>query len=285
MSTPHPWIEAAINGGTGQALQPRIPIAPDAIIAEAVECAAAGAAIIHLHAYDEAGASVEDADIYARIIEGIRARCDAIVYPTLALAGSTEERYAPVVQLGEKGLLEWGVVDPGSVNITHRMMVDTGRDGVLYANPDADIRAGLELAREHGWHPSFAVYEPGFARNGAAWSAQLEGLPQPIYRAMLSRDFLFGLPPEDWCVEAYARLLADVAPGAPYMVAVLGGDISEVTEAALKHDAHIRVGLEDMSFGCERSNLELVRDAVARVEAAGRTPASPSQVREALAGK
>jgi len=282
MSDEAPWIEVALNGATGRTLQPRIPVTIDDIVREGMECAEAGAAILHLHAYDEQENPVEDAEIYARIIEGIRSRCDAIVYPTLALSGTAEQRYAPVAALGERGLLEWGVIDPGSVNLTHQMQVASGRDGLLYANPDHDIRTGLALAKEHGWHPSFAIYEPGFARNGAAWAGTVEGLPQPVYRAMLTRDFLFGLPPEPWCVEAYGRLIAETAPGAPYMVAVLGGDIREVLDAVLAQPAHFRVGLEDASLGCQRSNLELVREVVAVVEARGSAPASAAEIRKSL---
>ncbi|NNC55356.1 MAG: 3-keto-5-aminohexanoate cleavage protein, partial [Pseudomonadales bacterium] len=72
------WLEAALNGATGQSLQPNIPVTVNSIIEQGIACAEAGAAIIHLHAYDEKGAPTECADIYSRIIEGIRARCDAI---------------------------------------------------------------------------------------------------------------------------------------------------------------------------------------------------------------
>ena len=124
------WLEAAINGAAGRTLQPRIPIAPDEIVADAVACAEAGAAIIHLHVYDPNGTPVEDSDLYARIIEGVRKACDAIVYPTLALKGDREARLAPIRELARRGLLEWGVVDPGSVNITHRLQAAAGMDGV-----------------------------------------------------------------------------------------------------------------------------------------------------------
>lgn len=71
------WIEAALNGPWSRALQPGIPDTVEAIIAERVARARAGATIIHTHAYDGGGAQTFDWQVYARIIEGIRAQVDA----------------------------------------------------------------------------------------------------------------------------------------------------------------------------------------------------------------
>src|SRR6476620_10944952 len=77
------WIEAALNGAWSRAYQPGIPDTVKAIIAEVVACARAGATIIHAHAYDGGGAQTFDWQVYARIIEGIRAQVDVPVYPSL----------------------------------------------------------------------------------------------------------------------------------------------------------------------------------------------------------
>ncbi len=116
-------IEVALNGPWGRDLVPDLPIEPAALIAQGVACAEAGAAVIHLHAYDPATCRQnDDWRTYARIIEAIRARVDAIVYPTIPLAGSglTQgehgARFAHLDELGSRGLLDWAVVDPGSVS-------------------------------------------------------------------------------------------------------------------------------------------------------------------------
>jgi 3-keto-5-aminohexanoate cleavage enzyme len=68
------WLEAAINGPWSRSRQPLIPIAVSDCIADGIACAREGAAIIHVHAYDAAtGFQNDDAETYARIIEGIRA--------------------------------------------------------------------------------------------------------------------------------------------------------------------------------------------------------------------
>jgi hypothetical protein len=70
------WIEAALNGAWTRALQPGIPDTIEAIIAEGVACARAGATIIHTHAYDGGGPQTFDWQVHARIIEGIPGYAD-----------------------------------------------------------------------------------------------------------------------------------------------------------------------------------------------------------------
>jgi 3-keto-5-aminohexanoate cleavage enzyme len=76
------WIEVALNGAWSRALQPGIPDTIESIIAEGVACARAGATIVHTHAYDGGGPQTFDWQVYARIIEGIRAQVDVPVYPS-----------------------------------------------------------------------------------------------------------------------------------------------------------------------------------------------------------
>ena len=85
---PKVWVEAALNGAWGRERQPAIPISIDEVVVDGIAAAKAGAAIIHLHAYDSVTGRQSDAyEIYAPIIEGIRAKTDAIVYPTLPITG------------------------------------------------------------------------------------------------------------------------------------------------------------------------------------------------------
>ena len=114
------WIEVALNGAWSRKLQPRIPDTVESIVAEGIACARAGAAIVHTHAYRD-GRHTFDWQVYARIIEGIRAEIDVPVYPSYPATepGMTaEQRFAHVEKLVERGLLEFAVVDPGSVNFT-----------------------------------------------------------------------------------------------------------------------------------------------------------------------
>ena len=268
------WLEVALNGPWGRDRQPGIPVRTDDIVAQGVACAREGAAIVHVHAYDESrGQQRDDADLYARIIEGIRTQVDCIVYPTIPFDAeqSAQTRFAAIETLARRGLLEWAVVDPGSVNL----------DEFVYVNPYDHIRHGLELAARHRFHPGYAIYEPGFLRMGAQLAREAD-VPQPIYRFMFSQGIAFGFPPAEYALDAYVRLLGDEAPGAPWMVAGLEVDVLPLAGAAAARGGHVRVGLEDAPHGTTRSNLQWVREARRAIEGAGQELASASEVRRAL---
>jgi len=285
------WLEVAINGPWSRTRQPNIPVTADEIVEAALACAAEGASIIHFHAYDPVtGRQRDDFEIYAPIIERIRARADVICYGTLPFAGSVDaprplsaaERFSAVDRLVQAGLVEWSVVDPGSTHISHYADIATGKPGFVYTNPESHIRHGLALAQQHGITPSYAIYEPGFMRLGAALHQATPGAPIPIYRLMFSQQIAFGFPPEEWALDAYLSLLDQVQPGAPWMVAGLGVQLGGLVEAAVARGGHVRVGLEDAPFGTTAPNPELVRQARQRIERAGGRLADADAVRARL---
>jgi 3-keto-5-aminohexanoate cleavage enzyme len=286
------WLEVALNGPWSRAKQPKIPVLADEIVAEAIACAGEGASIVHFHAHDPStGRQRDDYEIYAPIIERIRSKTDLICYGTLPFAGSVDspnpltpaQRFAAVDRLVRAGLVEWSVVDPGSTNIAHYDDIASGKEGFVYANPEPHIRYGLALAQKYRITPSYAIYEPGFMRLGAALHRACPGAPTPIYRLMFSQQFAFGFPPAEWALDAYLRLLESEAPTAPWMAAGLGVQIEPLIAAAVSRGGHVRVGLEDAPLGCRLGNRELVEHARRRIADAGGTPATAAQVRKALA--
>ena len=289
---PKVWIEAALNGAWTRERQPAIPISVEEIVADGIAAAEAGAAIIHLHAYDVGtGRQRDNYEIYAPIIEGIRAKVDAIVYPTLPITGSgyagelrsAQERYVHLERLAQNGLAEWGVVDPGSAVFTRFDEIARGEAGYTYFNPDEHFREGMRIAAQYGVRPSYAIYEAGCTRLGAATAAAMPKVPTPVYRFMFAQEFCFGFPPEARFLDAHLALLAEVAAGAPWMVAGLGVDIRPLIAAAVARCGHVRVGLEDRPWGVRESNRSLVEEAARLVRAAGGEPATAAEVRTACA--
>lgn len=285
------WLEVSLNGPWSRDRQPLMPIAVHEIVAQGIACVQAGAAIVHVHAYDErTGRQRDDADTYAAIIEGIRTRVDAIVYPTLPFAGSVDaeaaltpsQRFAHVETLCRRGLLEWSVVDPGSTHIAGYADLARGTQGFIYANPESHIRHGLALAEQYGHHPGYAIYEPAFLRLGAALARMHAGMPQPIYRFMFSSGFAFGFPPERFALDAYLALLALQAPAAQWMVAGLDVDVSPLIGMTVERGGHVRVGLEDAPFGTTTTNVQWVERAVRAIRGSGGDLADAAAVRAAL---
>ena len=270
------WLEVALNGAWGKAVQPGIPVAAREIVSEGIACAQAGAAVVHVHAYDEAtGRQRDAADLYAPILEGIRERVDCIVYPTIPFGRHgmpAVERFAAIEALGQRRLLEWAVVDPGSVNLGSQ----------VYLNPEEHVRHGLALASRFGFHPGYAIYEPGFVRLGAALAREQPHLKSPVYRLMFSQGLRFGFPPREYAIDAYLRLLAEEAGTAPWMIAGLDVDVLPLVAAAVARGGHVRVGLEDAPLGSSRSNLDWVHAGRDAIERAGGELASAAEVRAAL---
>ena len=291
MDQPKTWLEASLNGSWGRGRQPRIPVTVDEIVADGVACAKAGAAIVHVHAYDEAtGKPTDDPEVYSRIITGIRSACDAIVYPTIPAFGLSSyrtdapasERFATVEALAKRGLLEWAAVDPGSANIASYDDLREDRDGAVYLNPEDHIRHALGLARRHRFHPACAIYEPGFLRLGATLHWRCSS-PAPVYRFMFSSGYTFSFPPEDYALTAYLTLLDQVAPGAQWMVGGLSVDVLPMLPRVVAEGGHVRVGLEDAPLGSQRGNVEWVEAAVRVIDNCGSEPASAEDVRATLA--
>jgi len=277
------WIEVSLNGAWSRKLQPGIPDTVEAIVVDGIACARAGAAIVHTHAYQD-GRHVFDWQVYARIIEGIRAEIDVPVYPSYPATepGMTAEaRFAHIEALAARGLLDFAVIDPGSVNFTTTPTRADARPAFTYLNPEAHVRHALDFAARHGLHPAFAIYEPGFTRAGAAL-ARAAGVKTPVYRFMFSEKFAFGFPPKPYALAAHLALLEDEAPGAPWMIAGLAADVRPLIGETVARGGHVRVGLEDAPLGTDRGNVAWVEDAVRLVRAGGGEPATAADVRSAL---
>ncbi|HEY2230631.1 MAG TPA: 3-keto-5-aminohexanoate cleavage protein [Xanthobacteraceae bacterium] len=285
------WIEVALNGAWSRALQPGIPDTVDAIIAQGIACARAGAAIVHTHAYSNGGAQTFDWQVYARIIEGIRGEVDVPVYPSYpaipdtgvdtGVDGDVTSRFAHIEALAERGLLEFAVIDPGSVNLTLARTKAGAKPATTYLNPEAHVRHALDFAARKGFHPAFAIYEPGFTRAGAAL-ARAAGVKPPVYRFMFSELFALGFPPKPYALAAHLALLEEEAASAPWMIAGVSADIRPLIGETVARGGHVRVGLEDAPLGSRLTNLAWVEEAVRIVRDHGAEPATGADVRQAL---
>jgi 3-keto-5-aminohexanoate cleavage enzyme len=285
-------IEAALNGATSKQRNRHVPLAPAEIAADALACLDAGAAIIHTHIDDFSLAGSAAADRY---LEGwrpvLRERPDAIVYPTVAIGGAVQERFAHVALLADAARM--GVLDPGSVNLGV-----AGEDGLpgpiefVYANSYGDVRWVVELLARHRLGPSISIFEPGFLRTTLAYH-RAGRLPAGAFVKLYfggEQGYLggppggatFGLPPTRTALDAYVEMLAGCP--LPWAVAVLGGDVigSGLARLALERGGHVRVGLEDHAGDGMPSNVELVAEVVALAGRIGRPVATPAETARLL---
>jgi uncharacterized protein (DUF849 family) len=177
-------------------------------------------------------------------------------------------------------LLEWTVCDPGSTNIALYSGIERGWPSSVYANTESDIRTGLALAEKYALVPSYAIYEPGFLRLGAALAKRYAKLKTPVYRFMFSDRMTFGFAPRDYALDAYLAMMAEFAPAAPWMIAGLMVDVAPLIARTVAAGGHVRVGLEDAQHRSARSNVQLVETAAREIARAGGTLASAADVRK-----
>ncbi|MCC6848887.1 MAG: 3-keto-5-aminohexanoate cleavage protein [Deltaproteobacteria bacterium] len=274
-------IEAALNGATMPDAQPHVPRTVEEIVADAVACFEAGAAIVHHHTDDgllvgrHATAPYRDAwrAIYARVP-------DAILYPTMGGGGphtDARERYAHVEELADLGLLRLALVDPGSVSLG-----PLDADGLpmamdlVYQNTFADARYMFDACAARGLAAHVSIFEPGFLRVALAYHARGR-LPPGKIQLYFGGDALpFGLPPTAAGLDAYLAMLAGT--DLPWMVGVIGGDVlATLAPLAIARGGHVRVGLEDHGGAGAPRNAELVRAVAAMAERAGRRVATRAE--------
>jgi uncharacterized protein (DUF849 family) len=277
-------IEVALNGVTTPERNAAVPRLPAEVAADALRCLDAGASIVHSHTHDPLRGAREAAELYQEAYREILAqRPDAILYPTIGVGASFEERYGHHAILAEAGAIRCGLLDPGSVNLGA-----SAPDGLpipmdfVYTNSPSDIRAMAEACRRHRLGPSIAVFEPGFLR--VVLSAHRKGSlpPGALVKLYFSEggylaggDPIFSPPPLPEALALYGAMLEGC--DLPWAVAVLGGSLldSPLAHLALERGGHLRVGLEDHMDG-EPNAVQVERAAKLCAEL-GRPVASPAE--------
>ncbi len=282
-------IEAAINGATSKDENPHVPRTVPEIVESALACLDAGASIVHNH-NDEPNvggegrhASEPYAEAWREILDEYP---DALLYPTYAGGGShtsVEERYAHIEELREAGLLRMPLLDPGTTNFDGLDPDGVPGDGELvYSTTFKDVRWMMDYCRRRRLSPSVSIFEPGWLRLALAYHERGE-LPRGTVIKLYfgAGRMLFGLPLTEASFDAYLAMLEGT--GLPWLVAVLGGDVTDgMAQIAIERGGHVRVGLEDYDGPRKPRNEELVHEVAALAEEAGRSVATPGEAAKIL---
>jgi uncharacterized protein (DUF849 family) len=282
-------IEAAINGSTAQEANPNVPRSIDEIVAAALACVDAGASIVHNH-NDEPNwgePSTRLPDPYEAAWREIwETHPGLLMHPTTSgeRSAGIEQRFSHIAELHRRGALTMSTADAGCFSLA----VD-GPDGPqalpAFGNSAADVGWIFGWCREADVPVHVSIFEPGMLRltlaHHRAGSLPRRTKVQVYFGGTMA---IFGLPPTQSSLDAYAAMLADV--GLPWMVGVLWGDVvgSGLAEAALRAGGHVRVGLEDYAGPGQPTNEDLVARAAELGTKFGRPPIGIDDVEAALWG-
>ena len=284
-------IEASLNGSTSKTQNPNVPYSDEEIVADALACMAAGAALIHNHSDEPifGGSGVLDTERYARPWRALLSkRPDAILTPTMPVGQegvSVEDRFSHIERMAKEGLLAQGLCDPGTFNLSA-----LDEDGLfapttmLYRNDMHDSRYYVEACRRLGIGLSISIFEPGFLKFVLAYYRAGRLPPGGLLKFYFAADTLpFGLPPTAASLEAYLGMLGDC--DLPWLVSAFGDDCvgCGIAEEAIRRGGHVQVGLEPFAGDRQPTNVELVEEVVALARRHGRPVATPEQAAEILA--
>lgn len=275
-------ITAALTGAGGaKANNPNTPITPEEIAADAIACAKAGAAIVHLHMKADDGVSPSmDVEKFRRAQELIRAESDVII--NMTTSGEQNQMGDIVVQ---GSLLADDPVRNGVLTLKPEIAtldiptINFGK--AIFVNSIPFITDLAEKMANQGVKPEIEIFDIGDIEQ--VKTLMKEG----ILNGNLHFQFCLGIrggAPADpaMLVEMVRRL-----PEGDHTWSCFGVSTGHlpIMYTALALDGNIRVGLEDNLYyerGVLATNVSLVERAVKAVELYGNEVATPAEAREIL---
>ena len=292
-------ITCAVTGAIHTpSMSPHLPITPDEIVAQALEAAEAGAAILHLHARDpETGKPDQTPEGFARFLPRIKQGTNAVL--NLTSGGSpymkVEERVRPAeIFKPEVASLNMGSINFGLFPMLERFKefkfewerqhLEATKD-LVFRNSFKDIEYILRTCDGHGTRFEFECYDIAHLYNLAHF------LDRGLVRPPLFVQSVFGIlggigtHPED---VAHMRRTADRLFGDAYRWSVLGAGRNQLPIAAMAAamGGNVRIGLEDSLWigpgRLAKSNAEQVRAVRQILEGLGLEIATPDEARELL---
>jgi uncharacterized protein (DUF849 family) len=293
-------VTCAVTGGAHTpTMSDALPCTSEEIASQAIDAAAAGAAILHLHArIPETGQPTGDPDIYARFLPVIRQRSDAIINITTGGSATmpVEERLRAAIRFRpEMCSLNMGSMNFAFFSAAKRIKTwkyaweeayVVNSDDYIFRNTFRDIAYILEMLGSAGTRFEHECYDLSHLYNLAHFVDR--GLVKPPFFIQMIFGILGGIGP-DLENLMFMKSTADRLFGRDsFQWSVLAAGRHQMpflTQAALL-GGHVRVGLEDSLF-IERgvlavSNAQQVKKIVRIIREMGHEPATPQEARTML---
>ena len=287
------FVTCALTGsGDSTGVSDKVPVTPAQIAASALEAAAAGAAVVHVHVRDpETGKGARDPKLYAEVVERIRSSgTDVVINLTTGMGGdlvlggadaplpyddggtdmaSVSERLEHVAELRP----EICTLDAGTMNFA------AGGDYIMVNTPGM-VRAMAKGIKDLGVKPEVEIFDTGDLVLLNELVA--EGLVDDPAMIQLCMGIPYGAPND---VLTLQSMINNLPAGAVYSMFSIGRFQLPYAALAPLVGANVRVGLEDnlyLSKGVLASNGQLVTRAVSLLNAMNVRVMTAAEVRDKL---
>ena len=217
---------------------------------------------------DAQGNATQDAQLFRRVVEGIRLRCDVITQVSTggAVWMSAEERLQSIECRPDMATLTTGTVNFGEgVFMNNRQLVETF----------------ARRLRESGIVPEIEIFDVGML-DEAMRLRSMGLITDPV-----QFDFVMGVPGALGADPAHLiHMIRALPAGSTWSVAGIGRHQLTLGVIALAMGGNVRVGFEDNIYyrkgQLAHSNAELVSRVVRIAQEIDRPVATPTQAREIL---
>lgn len=286
------FITCAVTGsGDTVGRSDKVPFTPEAIAADCIAAAEAGAAIVHIHVRDPiTGAPARETDLYRETVERIRAsNVDVVINLTAGMGGDltlgSAERPLPVAEVGTdmagaterldhvRALRpEICTLDCGTMNF--------GEGDYVMTNTTATLEEMARQIQDLGVRAEIEAFDTGHL-----WQAKSlidESLMDDPVMVQLCMGVPWGAPPD---LNTFMAMVNNVPDSWTFSAFSLGRRQMEYVALAAIAGGNVRVGLEDNLYlgrGQLASNADLVGRAVEILDRIGYSIKGPDQVRDEL---
>lgn len=250
---------------------PNVPMTPQEIAEDVVDCYHAGAAICHLHMRDEYGIPTMDAARFEETVRLIKkSGIDIIINLSTsgALDATDETRQAHIRSIRP----EMASYNGGTMNWMHRF--------VFLNTPDFMEELGRTML-ECGIKPEVEIFDAGMVYNAEHY------LTAGVLQAPVHYQLVLGAAGGMKATIDNLLFLKNLLPAeATWSALGIGWAHVPVMLATLALGGHLRVGMEDNVYFAAgelaESNAQFVRRAATIIEHAGMKVATPEETRKIL---
>jgi 3-keto-5-aminohexanoate cleavage enzyme len=248
---------------------PNIPYTTAEIAEHAIDSAAAGATVVHLHVREDDGTPSGRPELFQDVIDRIRAGSDLV---TMVSTGGSATMTIEERTTGLDAGPDLSGVETGSMNFGDDTFITPPPAGRGIAKRALSMGIGLEVE----------AFDVGHVISAVRW------LEEGILPSPMRINLVFGVPGGiDASPEALAAMLRPLPPETFWTVTCVGRHHPRMLALALLNGAPgIRTGLEDavyLSRGVlAPSSAALCQKAVGLAHALGREVATQEETRELL---